>query len=194
MGDNGVDRAADRDEEEQKEEDAVVMEAIRLCLLETTLEIGMKGKNDVNVIFANAHSFVKLSQGNVTVQKVVLNLDGYHYRDWALQVLAICFVFGYGDRDDGDFDLAESDVAVSLYWQAFADAFGRVRHPIEVHLDEEFWECIEDFTGFKSSPCHGFDVCENPSPLFLWPPRTRLWDIRYIIFKLINRRRRQRAN
>jgi hypothetical protein len=53
----------------------------------------------------------------------------------ALRVLTIRLE--YGRRDERDDYEDDPDVAGSLYWQAFADALGRVRHPIEVRLDEE---------------------------------------------------------
>jgi hypothetical protein len=122
MGDNGGDRAAEIDEEEQAEEvNDVAMEVIRQCLLETTLEIGeLEGADE---IFANPRSFVKLSQGNDTVQTVILYLYESYHRDTntlrvlgkgfgnleALQVLAIRFDFeNFQDR-------AEREVAESLF-------------------------------------------------------------------------------
>jgi hypothetical protein len=70
MSDNAGDRAVG------KVVDSVAMEAIRQALLDTTYEIEKRG-DVVNGIFANAHSFVKLSQGNDTVQNLVL----YRYED-----------------------------------------------------------------------------------------------------------------
>jgi hypothetical protein len=53
------------------------VERNREALLETTLEIGKMGKY-ANGLFDNARSFVKLSQGNASVQEVAL----YLYKDY----------------------------------------------------------------------------------------------------------------
>jgi hypothetical protein len=79
MGDNCVGIAQEAGEEEQAEEvDTVAMEAIRQALLETRIDTGMVGDEDVNEIRANALSIVEVSQGNDIVHEVVL----YRYRDY----------------------------------------------------------------------------------------------------------------
>jgi hypothetical protein len=156
MGDNGGDRTPEIDEEEQtKEVNDVAMEVIRQALLETTLEIGKR--EDADRIFANARSFVKLSQGNDTVQRVILYLYEAYHRDTntlrvlgkgfsnleALQVLTIRFEFGSiwdTRRHERVDDRAEREVAESLFWQAFAGALGQLRHHIELRLDGEYWK------------------------------------------------------
>jgi hypothetical protein len=85
MGDNGGDRSTEIDEEEQTEEvDAEAMEVIRRALLRTTLEIGGIEDDDVNEICGNAPSFVILSQGNDTVQEIMLYLYGDYHRDYKM--------------------------------------------------------------------------------------------------------------
>jgi hypothetical protein len=150
MSDNGGDRSTEIDEEEQTEEvDAEAMEVIRQSLRGTTLEIGDRG--DVNGIFANARSFVKLSKGNDTVQEVLLYLYEDSCRDYktlcvlvnglgnleGLRVLTILSMHvrrGYVHSDEEDDDVVDDDEVESLYQQAFASAFGRVRLPIELRL------------------------------------------------------------
>jgi hypothetical protein len=150
MGDNGGDTAPEADEEEQSEAvDNVAMEVIRQALRGTTLKVGVRG--DFNGIFANALSFVKLSKGNDTVQEVVLYLYEDSYRDYktlcvlvnglgnleGLRVLTIISEYGrrgYVHRDEEDDDVDDDDEVESLYQQAFASAFGRVRLPIELRL------------------------------------------------------------
>jgi GTP cyclohydrolase II len=74
MSDNGGERAAEIDEEEQEEEvDAVAMEAIREALRGTTLKFMERG--DVKGLFANVRSFAKQSQGNDTVQEVCFKIN-----------------------------------------------------------------------------------------------------------------------
>jgi hypothetical protein len=87
MGDNGGGIDPEADEEEQTEAfDAVAMEAIRQALLGKILKIG--DMEDANEIWINARSFVKLSQGNDTIQEVVLYQYGDCYRDYkTLRVL-----------------------------------------------------------------------------------------------------------
>jgi hypothetical protein len=82
MGDNCGGRAPEPAEEEQAEavDDVAMLEAIRQALLERILEIGKV--RDVNGIFANARSFVKLSRGNDTVQNLVLDLHIDYHRDY----------------------------------------------------------------------------------------------------------------
>jgi hypothetical protein len=157
------DRAAQAGEEERAEEvDAVAMEAIRQALLATTLRIaGADRINPIGILGneSNARYFVKLSQGNDTVQDVVLFRYRDYHRDYemlrvleevagnleALRVLTIRFL--YGRRDEKDDDEDDPEVAESLYWQAFAGALSRVRHPIELRLDGD---CCDDiyFTNF----------------------------------------------
>jgi hypothetical protein len=149
MSDNGGGAAPEAGEEElAKAVHAVEMETIRQALLETNLEIGEIG--DVNKIYGNARSFVKLSQGNDTVQEVVLyQYDDYH-RDYktlrvlgkgfgnleALQVLTIRKVY-YEDRNGTNDDDDKPDVAAgaSSYWQALTGALDRLGHNIELRLD-----------------------------------------------------------
>jgi hypothetical protein len=79
MSDNGGDR---REERQMEEVEYAVMEAMRQRLRETTLNIG-KEEDDEDAIFANPRAFVRLSQGNSTVQEVVLYLYGdyvEHYK------------------------------------------------------------------------------------------------------------------
>jgi hypothetical protein len=160
MGDSGDDRAAEAGEEEQAEEvDAVAMEEIRQALLATTLRIGGAERihpigilsNEIlgNEILSNARSFVNLSQGNDTVQEVVIYQCRYYHRDYetlrmlgevvgnleALQRLTIYQMYG---RRNNRTDHEDPEVAESLYWQAFAGVLGRVRHPIELRLDGGF--------------------------------------------------------
>jgi hypothetical protein len=103
MSDNGEDRAKEIDEKEQAEkDDAEEMEEIRQHLLETTLVIDVVGDDNVNKSDAIIRYLVRLSQlsqGNHTVQKVLLHLQKYYHRDYgvleclgnlgALQVLTI---------------------------------------------------------------------------------------------------------
>jgi hypothetical protein len=161
MGDNGGGRFPEPAEEEQAEavDDVAMLEAIRQALLERTLEIGKAG--DVNGIFDNAGSFVKLSQGNDTVQNLVLYLNVDYYRDdktlrklikgfgnlEALRVLTIrAFQEHTATRDDaGDGDDDDSEVAC---WQALNGVLARLRHNIELRLDGlggTSWEDV-DFT------------------------------------------------
>jgi hypothetical protein len=148
MGHNGGDTPPEADEEEQAEAvDNVAMEVIRQCLRGTTLEIG--GKEDANSIFDNASSFVKLSQGNDTVQEVVLNLHGDCHRVYnimrvladgfdnleALRVLTICPKF-----DDDDDDHAGHEEVHSLYHKALTCALSRVRCHVELRLVEDWPE------------------------------------------------------
>jgi hypothetical protein len=158
MGDSGGDRAAEIDEEEETEEvdDVEMEEEIRQALLETTLDIGSMREGATGV-FDNARSFVKLSQGNDTVQQVVINLYRDYHRDTkmlrvlgnleALRVLTIRFQL-YED-EEGD-DHAEREVAESLYWQAFAGALVQLRHHIELRLDGEYRK-ETDFTYFAAA-------------------------------------------
>jgi hypothetical protein len=163
MSDNGGDKSAEIDEEEQTEEvNAVSMEAIRQALRGTTLKIGERG--DVNGIFANALSFAKLSRGNDTVQKVTLYLYGDYYRDYkmlrvlgesfgnleSLQVLTVRSQNSQ-PRDEGDDDDVEDGVMESLYWQAFAGALGQVRNQIELRLAGKYWDSNGGFTGFTAA-------------------------------------------
>jgi hypothetical protein len=108
---------------------------------------------------------MKLRKGNDTVQNIVL----YQYKDYpwdhimlhalgegignlgALQVLTIHYVDDDGRHEEGNDDHVDSKVVESLNWQAFADALGRVHHPIEVSLEGGCWEYIEDFTGFTKA-------------------------------------------
>jgi hypothetical protein len=153
MSDDASDRAVKSRKEEQIEAvDNVSMEVIRQTLLDTTLEIGKRG--DVNEIFANAHSFVKLSQGNDTVQNLVLYRDGYYYRDYKtlrvlgegfvnleeLRVLTIRYTRDRADRDEEDVEDAEQEEMEFLYWKALFDALGRVRHHIELRLFDNHFE------------------------------------------------------
>jgi hypothetical protein len=165
MSDNDGDRAAEIDEEEQTEEvDAVAMEAICQALLETTLEIGDLG--DVNRIFENGRYFVKMSKGNDTVQNLVLYLHFDYERDYetlrvlgegfgnlrALRVLTVRYLTVHGrhhERTNDDND--DPEVAGSLYWQAFADALGRVHQHIELRLDGDSWEFFQNFTALTAA-------------------------------------------
>jgi hypothetical protein len=148
MSDNGGDRPAEIDQEEQKEEvNAVAMEAIRQALCGTTLKIGERG-DDVKELFVNARSFAKLSQGNDTVEEVtlVLEIESADYELLRvlgkglgnLTALRVLTVF---DSRSGD-NLAED----LLYWQAFAGALSQVRQPIEFRLDGS-WHHV-NFTNF----------------------------------------------
>jgi hypothetical protein len=129
----------------------VAMEEIRQALLETTLEIG--AIEDVKL-----HSFVKLSQGNDTVQEVLLHLyedrrRGYKMLELlgkglgnlgALRVLTISFFPIYVPCDEAVYEDAES---VSLYWKALTSVLGGVRHNIELRLEGEYYEEI-NYTNF----------------------------------------------
>jgi hypothetical protein len=161
MSDNGEDRAKEIDEKEQTEEvdTTEAMEDIRHALLQTNMQICVSGEDETNKSYAEAQSLVELSQGNDTIQEVVLCLFLDSYRGYkclrvlgefvgnleALQRLTI-----YGRRDErGDND-DDSEITESLYWQAFAGALGRVRHPIELRLGN-CWEYIKDFTNFAGA-------------------------------------------
>jgi hypothetical protein len=131
MGDNGGDRAAEINEEETR-----------------TLEIGQI--NHVNGIFANARALAKMSQANATIQEVVLNLYGDCNRATKmmrelgksvgnLEVLRVLTIrFRLYARPPN----AESEVAISPYWQALTSALGRVQHHIELRLIGEYFEEI----------------------------------------------------
>jgi hypothetical protein len=132
------------------------MEAIRLALLEETLEISL------NEIFAE--HFVKLSEGNDTVEEVVLNLNEDLHRDYktlgvleegfgnlgALRVLTICFLsyeapYEYTPpRDQGGkfLDQASLRTGISLYWQAVTGILHRVPNYIELRLDGDYSEVV----------------------------------------------------
>jgi hypothetical protein len=155
MSDNDRDRAAEIDQEEQTEEekvDAVVMEAIRQCLRGTKLIIGADVRRPLEIL-ANARSLVELSQGNDSVEKVVLILYEDYHCDYktlrvleevvgnleALQSLTIVQLFGHlvGEQRYNPNEHEDPEVVESLYWQAFAGVLGRVRHPIELCLEGE---------------------------------------------------------
>jgi hypothetical protein len=122
-------------------------------------EIGDMDMEDANGIWVNARSFVKLSQGNDTVQEVVL----YQYEDYdrdykimrvlgegfgkleSLRVLTI----HYFDDDRRHNDGART-AANSLYWQAFAGALGCVRRRIELRINGQIGE-DQDFIGLVMS-------------------------------------------
>jgi hypothetical protein len=164
MSDNEGDRAAETDAEEQTEEvDAVAVdvEAIRIrqAIRGTTFRIIMSG--DVKKKTANARSFAELSQGNDTVQEIMLFLDTDYARDYELlrvlgesfgnlRALRVVTVNSRGHTlfDEGDYDLTEPEVGDELlYWQAFAGALGRVRYHIELHLNGN-WCSHVNFTNF----------------------------------------------
>jgi hypothetical protein len=134
------------------------MEAIRQALLETILEI------NVNGIFAK--HFVKLSQGNDTVEEVVLNLNEDLHRDYktlglleegfgnlrALQVLTIRFL-SYEEpytppRDQGSNCLDQAsmrgmrETGISLYWKAVTGILHRVPNYIDLRLDGDYSEVV----------------------------------------------------
>jgi hypothetical protein len=156
MSDNGGGRAPETGEEEQEEAvDSMAMEAIRQALLKTTLEIRYI-EGDSNGIFENARSFVKLSQGNNSVQDIVLYVYQDYHQDYnalrvlgkgfgnleALQVLTIRF------RSDSNPGYEyEGNASRPLYWQAFTGAMGRLRHNIELRVDGEDWDdkLFDDF-------------------------------------------------
>jgi hypothetical protein len=130
------------------------MEVFRRCLRGTKWEIEGDREHPIEIL-ANARSFVELSQGNDTVQEIVLSFFQDSYRDYntlrvlgevvgnleALQRLTIdqwygrCYE-GYGDDDD-------LEVTESPYWQAFAGVLGRVRHPIELRLKGESYDELD---------------------------------------------------
>jgi hypothetical protein len=162
MSDNGGNRAAEADEEEQAE---AVDNDVAMEVCGTTLEIsGMNMRPPIGFITGvNARSCVKLSQGNDTVQEVVINLFQDFYRDHktllvlqevvgnleSLQRLTIHQKYGYGRGNVDDY----SEAVESLYWQAFAGVLGGVRHPIEVRLDGEYRddETLYDFAAFTAA-------------------------------------------
>jgi hypothetical protein len=152
MSDNGANTALEAGEEEQTEAiDNVAMEKIRQALRGTTLEIEADLRRPLEIL-ANARSFVELSQGNNTVQDVVLYrcTRRYYNHDYetlrvlgevvgnleALQRLTIYLI--YGSRNNRT-EHEDPEVAESLYWQAFAGVLGRVRHPIELRLYGQFF-------------------------------------------------------
>jgi hypothetical protein len=136
------------------------MEAIRQALLETTLEI------DVNELFAE--HFVKLSQGNDTVEEVVLKLNEDLHRDYkilglleegfgnlrALRILTISFLSYEAPytppRDQGGNCLDEAsmrETEISLYWQAVTGILRRVPNKIELRLDGDYSDVV-NYTNF----------------------------------------------
>jgi hypothetical protein len=126
-------------------------EAIRQNLLQTTLDIW---SNDEFF----AEHFVKLSQGNDTVQEVLLDLEEDLLGDYktlgllekgfgnlgALRVVTINFNGGfmrpYKPRRDIQGNCLDQarEAAISFYWQAVTGVLRRVRNNFELRLEGEY--------------------------------------------------------